>query len=180
MYLPADLGFTPGLKAVRIAQRTPGEPKSWAGHVFGFVTGEKILEALGRVVESLWAEHEGPSQVWRYTGLGMMQRWMVVGAALSFKGKLYGVWKIALHLVDWGLAWGAWALTLGGHQGEVYAARRLQVFDDFPNCHQVWARAYFQALGYEFGAPAHRVNPDQMLDWVEMSPDWEKVSETAG
>lgn len=175
--LPADLGFTPGLGAVRLAQRTPGEPPSKAGHVFGFVSGSHILEARAKVQMTPWAEHTGPCQVWRHTGLSNEQRLMVAGAAMSFKGKLYGAWKIGLQLVDWALAWSAWAITLGHHQGEIYAARRLQFSDDFPNCHQVWDQAYRQAIGYQLGVGAHLTNPDQMLDYVEQSPHWEKVYE---
>lgn len=173
--MPGDIGLTPGWALVRFFQTAPGEPRTRAGHVFGFVSPAETLEALWRVTILPWAGRVGPCEVWRCAGLDEGQRQAVAAEARRYAGRCYGWWKVAAHLADWLLAWLLFALSLGRRRGEVHALRRLLLLDRRPICSWVWARAYQRAIGLRLGEPAECATPDGLRDYLCASPLWELV-----
>ena len=175
---PGDLGLTPGMWLVRLGQTAPGERFSQAGHVFGFISRSKTLEAAWRVVIKPWAKRQGPCEVWRHKHLTGTQREAIAAHARAYAGRRYGWWKIGFHGVDWALAWARYGMTLGHVKGEVYAVRRILSIDDRPICSWVWAHAYRDA-GIGLGEPEGCATPDGLRDFVSASDDWELVYERA-
>lgn len=179
-FLPADIIFAPGSALIRLFQRSPSEPPTWAGHVAGMGTPVDVVEALWRVRSKPWAEwaaHNPQYEVWRHTGLTFDQRLDIADRALGAVHNTihYGWWKLGIHLGDWGLAWAAYAATLGQRTGELYALRHLLFLDEYPICNWVWAKAYQDAMGYQFGVRATWTTPDTMRDHVLESKDWVRV-----
>lgn len=174
----ADLIISHGMSLIRFPQTEPGEAPTYAGHIAGLISPAEMFHAVSTVRRASWPAYNQPCQVWRHRHLTDQQRQAIVDAVLKFEGRPYGPLKLFLHLGDWALAWARYGLTLGRVRGEVWACRRLSRLDWFPICSYLWAHAWEEALGYQFGAPAERVNPDDMHDWVKQHPeDWELVYE---
>ena len=172
--LPADVIFCPGYGLIRLFQTAPGEERSVAGHVAGYTfDGNVVQAALPKVTEQpIHEAMQGPMEVWRHTGLAMGERREVATYARGYIGRRYGMIKLGLQLGDNLLAR---SLHLTGWHGEIYAFRRLQYRDNYPNCHWVWAAAYERALGYLFGMHTRLTSPDAMHDWVMSRAEWRKV-----
>jgi len=172
--MPADVIATPGMMLVREFQRAPGEAPSRAGHIAGLSQPDTVLEALWRVQESPLDDYKPPFTIWRHIGLTAAQRLAVAREAQSYLGRWYGAWKLPLHLADNLTSRG---IHLLGYHQDVVLFRRLQFLRYWPNCHTVWAKAYEDAIGYQFGMRAWHQNPDCMRDFMEASPDWRVVFE---
>lgn len=175
-----DIVFTRGQGAVRLLQRTPGEPPSYAGHVAMLTSPSRCVEALTTVQAHSWMDDRRPCRVYRHRHWTPAQRQAVAAAMEGRLGRLYAPVKLILHAVDWALAWGRWALTLGLWSGEVVAARRLAVIDRMVICSQAVADSVAEGAGYHFGTDPNAANPDSMEDWCRQHPqDWELVHERA-
>ncbi len=171
--LPGDLLLchNPSLlgRAIRWAERSRGEAKSWANHVAGISSPGMVLEALWKVKEHPLSDLDPAQyQIWRHTGLSDDEREAVAAAALGYKGRSYGPLKLGLHLGD--------ALLSKVAGGSPYFFRRLARMDDYPICSWVWACAYDKALGYQFGCDPEAASPDDMHDFVRSNPnDWSMI-----
>lgn len=180
LFWPADVIPTPGWPITRWFERGPNERPTYAGHIAGMHDSQNVLEALLRVTLHPYADMANePHQVWRHVGLAQHERLAVAHEASKFIGDLYGGWKLFLQAGD-GLLSKLFGLVSLGHypkKGDVYACRRLQFWDQFPNCHWVWAVAYERAIGYRFGVEGRLTNPDVMHDFMIQSPDWELIWE---
>lgn len=176
---PADLLIARGSMAR--FQTAPGEAPSYAGHVGGLLSPGLVLHAKWLVkTESLGKWDTGHQyKVYRKRGVPMSQRRSVARwTADQYSAKLYPAWRLLNQFGDYLLAWARWGLSRGRLTGEVYFFRKLLKDPTWGLCHRIWAQAYYEVLGYDFGRPPWEANPDQMLDWVEAHPEvWEKVYE---
>lgn len=181
-YWPADIIATPGWAVTRWITRGPNERPTYAGHIAGMYDSLNVLEALLRVTLHPYADMENePHQIWRHQGIAHHERLAVAAEAKKYDGRLYGGWKLLLQAGDGLLSKLLGLATLDRYPpaGDVYAFRRLQFWDDFPNCHWVWAVAYQRAIGYRFGVDGKLTNPDVMHDFMVQSPDWEMIWEVS-
>lgn len=180
IFWPADVIATPGWAVTRWITRGPNERPTYAGHIAGMYDSLNVLEALWHVTLHPYEDMaQEPHQVWRHTGLAHHERLAVAGEAGKYIGDLYGGWKLLLQAGDGLLSKFLGLVTLGHYPpaGDVYAFRRLQFWDQFPNCHWVWAVAYQRAIGYRFGVDGKLTNPDVMHDHMVNSPNWEMIWE---
>lgn len=175
-YLPGDLILCHGSsfisRAIRWATRAKGESATYANHVAGFLCSDLVLEALWRVKihpyePQVWFPE--PHQIWRHTGLTDYEREGVANVARGFEGDVYGVAKILAHLGD-----GLLGKVIGGNHN---IFRRLISVERAPICSYVWAKAYYEAIGYTFGISADAASPDGIHDHIIESPDWIMISE---
>jgi len=175
----SDIIVVPGFFAA--FQTAPGEAPSYGGHIAGFLSPLYVLHALWRVVTQAWGsfarEHPKGFQVWRKLDLSDDERRAVAAKASEYSARGYGWWRLIFHGADYALGWVAHYLW--GGKGEVYLARRLLSDQTrWPLCHEVWARAYKEVLGYEFGREWAEVTPDTMNDHMKAHPgEWTMVYE---
>ena len=178
-YQPLDLFFSRNAswlsKAIRWAEREPGEPRSEASHVGAIVTGGPLMEvecieALKKVRRhGFWKKYRGRGKVtiYRARNIGPQDRAFILEALEDHVGESYGYLKIGLHLLR--------KLT-GGRDW-----LRLSVLDRYPICSYLAATA-FETRGFTFGVKGKRATPDDMLDFCQAEPDkwacvrpWAKV-----
>lgn len=169
----ADLIFCHGYswltQAIRWAERGKNESASNAAHVAGIIEGNLAEEALTKVVAHAYnkTNFPGTHYVYRNTKLTQVQRDLIVAEAEDYIGRTYGYLKILTQLGD--------ALLQKAFGGSIYAFRRLTTDDKYPICSWVWAYAYYKAINYTFGIKPQEATPDDMLDFVQGSSDWELV-----
>lgn len=168
MFLPGDIICEHGggllARAIRWAERAPGETPVYANHT-------AICTSQTDVTEALWTVTTRPAsvalagvahQVWRNTELTNAQRGAVAGQALCYAGRGYGAGKLLLHLGD--------ALLTKATGREVYAFRRMAGLDRYPICSWLVAEAYGKALGIQFGLPAAEASPDDIWRYMAARP----------
>ena len=171
-FLPGDIVFERSEswigKAIRWFSRRPGEPATWANHVGLIFKPGWIIEALWSVVVSRF--QPGPIyEVWRNKDLPAIQRDAVADWALLYKGRKYGVLKIAAHALD------AFVTKLRGE--ETYLARRLCRMDRYPICSWLVAWSYLKGAGLKFGVEPEFAGPDDIHDFVKRKDSgWVRVA----
>jgi hypothetical protein len=173
--LPADLIFTRGAsplfgKFIRWFERSPGEEKTFAGHVGGIGSdSQSVVEALWKVTSTPyheWAKSAPQYEIWRHYGLAPSVRHKIAAKAESYIGRDYGWWKLGAHAGD--------AMLTKATGKEVFIFRKALFLDEYPICSWVWAYAYAKSM-MGFGIPAHAANPDDMHDYVKQAPEWGMV-----
>lgn len=171
---PGDIVFTAGQgllsRLIRWASQHLYESKTQVNHV-GIITGygslltAQVTEALWRVrTHRLWARY-GNSRtqvaIFRPVNIDLAQRVSIARVALSYSGRKYGWWKIALHFGD---------KLLGGP----YFFRRLAFLKKYPICSFVVADA-FASRGYTFGVETGEAQPDDIWDFCLSSGDYKLI-----
>ncbi len=170
--LPGDIVFERSEswlgRAIRWFSRRPGEPETWTNHVGLILKPGWMIEALWRVAVSRFKP--GPTfEVWRKRDLTSIQRTAVTDWALLYKGKRYGLHKLAAHALD------AFITKLRGR--ETYLVRRLCRMDNYPICSWLVAWSYLNGAEIEFGVRSEYVSPDDIHDFVKQKDSgWFRVA----
>lgn len=171
---PLDVFFTQSgtwmSKAIRWAEREPGEAKSTASHVGAIVTAGTIrqvvcVEALHKVrrhkLSKKYGGKSGKVCIWRPRNVREIDQVRILEGLEKRVGQRYGYAKIGLHL----------ARKVTGRRKWL----NFSFLDSFPICSYLVA-IEFERRGYDFGVKARKANPDDMLDFMMMNPDkWECV-----
>lgn len=156
-----DIVFTRGdsilARAIRWAERGPGEPPSETNHVgvitkAGSLVGAEVTEALWRVTTSPMHKYHKNGKVAVFRPLNVEDEDLeeIRAEALSHVGETYGWWKLIFHLL-----------------ARVTGIKRFkQVFfiDSRPICSMLVALAYEKA-GFTFGVSGRSADPDEMMDF---------------
>ena len=171
---PLDLFFTRSpswlSRAIRWAEREPGEEKSLTSHVGVIVTHGDLpqvecIEALRKVRRHrLWKKY-GRSRtelvVYRPMNIKPLHQSLILNGIKRRVGQKYGYGKIGLHLL---------AKLTGRREW-----KRLSFLDRFPICSYLVAME-FGRWGYHFGVSDRKADPDDILDFCQGHPDkWTKV-----
>lgn len=134
----------------------------WASHSAlvgepGPVEEATLVHARVRVLEEPLIERYRPDRdglsVYRLIDLTWDERERVVRKAREWLGAPYGFWRIGFHAIDY---------ALGGR----YVARRLARMDNYPICSWHSARAYKDAVDYDFGVSYREAAPHHLWRWV--------------
>jgi hypothetical protein len=163
---PADIFLTHGTswisKAIRFFSTHIGEKRTKVNHVGvvvepGDIKTCVVVEALSKVKEhALWLQY-GPKNndkvaIYRPINLTGEEIKTIVIYAKDQVGRKYGIWKIAMHLLDWIL------------QG-AYVFRRLTKNGKYPICSWLVAHA-FKKADKHFDIEAGAAQPDDIWDFV--------------
>jgi len=181
-----DVGFAHGTgwlqRAIRWAERAPGETPSWANHSLLFTRAGIVgtapvahqawaVEALGRVEHNPWFDrhsNEAGYRVQVFRPLFVNYPGVVVANALAHKGDKYGWWKLGAFLGDRFF-----------FKGLPFLAKLL-FLDNRPICSYLVGSA-FEEAGYPhaFGpVPARAQDPDTQHDYVTSGQGrWSYVGE---
>ncbi len=158
---------------VRFFSRAWKEEPSWASHTAMVLrVGEEIeiIEAMWRTIIRPITEYKGKKSkllVCRKPGsIDQEQKRRMIEKAEYYKGKTYGFWKIALHMLDRLL-------------NNRYVFRRLIKDNEYPICSWLVAYVYDRVLKYQFGAPPNAAQPDDLLDHC-LDYDWEFIWADSG
>lgn len=167
-------------RAIRFAQRVPGEEPSQVNHVGVILSGDDYhpelretavsIEALWKVRRGYFRRFYGPGTegerslvaVYRDVTLTPAEREEIYLSSRLYAGRHYGVAKIPLHAADWAVS-----RLLGRN---VHAFRRLARLDRYPICSWLVAQAY-ASTGRAFGVPAGCASPDDIWDFVTSHPE---------
>ncbi|MBU0611320.1 MAG: hypothetical protein KKI08_25805 [Armatimonadetes bacterium] len=155
---------------VRACTRSKGEPRTWANHSAIIVGNDPVpllVEALQRAhvrqpraYEPTEKEKRRKRKRPRYglvihrhpDGLAPETARQIAIKALDYQGRIFGVGKVLLHLLDY---------YLGG----AYLFRWLARKDDYPICSWIVAYAYYRLIGLRFrGVPPNAASPDDIMD----------------
>jgi hypothetical protein len=163
---PGDVGNTAGDTLlgylIRRFSTTKGEEPSQVNHSFVVVKGgtpdkAEIVEALSTVKRHPLVKQYGGRntgvEIWRPAWLTDDQREKVAWAALGYVNLDYGYHKIAANAID--------RLLFGGRA----VARDWFSGAKQPICSHLVGLA-FEAVEYTFGHAPHRLQPDDIADWV--------------
>lgn len=175
--LPCDILLTasPGWfgRAIRWAQRSPGEAPSYASHAGLIVAGGPwdcalVSEAIGRgvAVRTLHPYARGRDRVKIIRPLNIPARDLdaILHAAYAVTDKRtrYGFHQLLLHLGDSALS--------RARGREVVFFRRAIRSGAFTTCARHVAECYAKA-GYDFGVSVDACSPDHIDDYANAHPD---------
>ena len=166
------LWFNYGLgTAIRMAERTKGEARSWANHVgvvtqSGYLTrpapGHEALvsEALWKVkLHKWWEAHKDENvaiAVFRYRNLNLIQEKAIVEDAISRTGRRYAWWRLFSYL---------------GERLTKIPFSKLHVLENRNVCSNHAGKAWEAGLGALFPERPGRLDPDDMMDFCELAQD---------
>jgi hypothetical protein len=181
-----DIFFTksPSLlgRLIRWAETDPGETNgTWANHTGIVVSSGWIIPPpsdvkLAEVVEALWhvkrwewwSAHKDDVakgqeiKVYRLVHpLNIYEHKIFIEEANAYIGNRYGWWKLLMHLADRALFRGK----------KVFS--KLMFIDSRPICSYLAAHVYSK-INVSFGMDPDAADPDEMLDHVSTSKEWER------
>jgi len=163
-------------RMIRWFSTSMGEKETWTNHSAMVINSgcsldePTIIEALHKVkINSLYKymKKDTPFVVHRLKRqLSSKQEKALHLAACKNIGRRYGYFKIIVHAMD----------KLLNNQ---YVFRRILYSDQFPICSWVVAHCYEEA-GLSLGGHADELQPDDILDFLERSPDFYEVYRFGG
>jgi hypothetical protein len=193
---PADVIFTSARGGnlmswlIMQLQRAIGEKKSKTSHVALIHslcpdTGRLIVEQTFPMqrISPLSKYSNSGFRIYRHRNLDENQRQAIMATAISDLEKAYGVGNLLLSFLDWllsiiiSLVYTCWKnlFSTGKFRGHEYSIfTRLNIFSPI-HCAQTVARYYWDIARIEFGGNWRTRNPDNMLDHIEESGEWELV-----
>jgi hypothetical protein len=155
-------------KLILFFSRAWKEEPSWASHTAMVLrVGEEIeiIEALWRTVIrpiTVYKDKKAKLLVCRKPGsIEEEQKQKMIEKAEYYKGKIYGFWKIAYHVLDRLL-------------DNRYVFRRLIKDNKYPICSWLVAYVYDRILDYQFGTEPNAAQPDDILDYC-LDCDWDFI-----
>lgn len=194
LFLPGDVVLVCGTglfsRAIRWATRRRHEKPSRMNHGCLMDTAmeeprpEGVILSDALVTEALATVRTHPFadvlkggaevEVWRHTGLTMVERRAIAAKAAEYRDRRYGASKIALHFLD------ALVNKVWWGERELFIARRLCSLDSLPMCIWIIVFPYYRAAKVVFGPDEERahprlMDPDHLHDWVIKSPSWWRV-----
>jgi hypothetical protein len=141
------------------------EEPSWASHTAMVLrVGEEV-----EIIEALWKTVIRPITAYKGIkskllvcrkpgGIDDKHKQKMIEKAEHYKGKTYGYYKIALHILDRLL-------------NNRYVFRRLIKDNEYPICSWLVAYVYDRILGSQFGVEPNAAQPDDILDHC-IDCDW--------
>jgi len=160
-------------KLVRFFSRAWKEEPSWASHTAIVLrVGEEIeiIEAMWTTVIRSITTYKGKRAKLlacrKPGGIDQEQKKKMIEKAEYYKGKTYGYYKIALHVLDRLL-------------NNRYVFRRLIKDNEYPICSWLVAYVYDRVLGYHFGTEPNAAQPDDLLDHC-LDYEWEFIWADSG
>lgn len=156
-------------RIIKLCERSTGEPPTYASHVGGFISSFEILNielstSIDIVYNISQLKHV---KIYRNHSLTKYDKMQIIHKILSYSHRKYGYLKILTHFLDW----------VSGRLlfRDVFLFRKLNNDDNYPICSWAWAFAFNTVNNYEFGNSPRYVNPDDMLDFVSSSDEWELI-----
>jgi len=155
-------------KLILFFSRAWKEEPSWASHTAMVLrVGEEV-----EIIEALWKTVIRPITAYKGIkskllvcrkpgGIDQEQQQKMIEKAEYYKGKTYGYYKIALHILDRLL-------------NNRYVFRRLIKDNEYPICSWLVAYVYDRILGYRFGVEPNAAQPDDILDHC-LDCDWDFI-----
>ena len=160
-------------KLILFFSRAWKEEPSWASHTAMVLrVGEEI-----EIIEALWITVIRPITAYKDKKAKLLvcrkpgsiekeQKQKMIEKAEYYKGKIYGFWKIAYHVLDRLL-------------DNRYFFRRLIKDNKYPICSWLVAYVYDRILDYQFGAEPNAAQPDDILDYC-LDCDWDFIWADSG